>query len=488
MFMLLLCSMTFLTTSCSDEIAEAGMGAGQGAVNFKFLKITTYDIKDLEDIASVKITLEKDGERIELPSLQMTGSSDSLSSKAVFLNEGAYRLVRYLAFDNTATLIATTEPDKNNTFVVEAGQSSDFVMPVNVKNILAPNNLRNTLYAICTEAFGPDSSLWPATWNGKTEWLKWEGLEFETDEYDNPMYLVALTLDSAFKPMKKLSSAIVNLPSLENLIICDNNLEELPENFGVSKIGGIMIRNTNLSSLPESMKKMDLKSVFLQNNAFTSFPDIISAQPDMRSLDIIDENISEIPASIANLDQLTWLRIAGTQITALPDVFDKLFRISTLDISGNKNLSSLPATLKAVSYGNQSSYMRGIFADNCGFTSFPDELISPKYRTIHIRGNKITSINKADIESMTNLDCLILDNNSLNSFPQLNKENMRMLSLINTGLTAADVDRSGMPNLISKQTDMDGNKYEYDFLFFTQEQFDAIFGSNIFPNFLSDKF
>ncbi|MGL5921025.1 MAG: hypothetical protein ACRCZQ_11085, partial [Bacteroidales bacterium] len=117
------------------------------------------------------------------------------------------------------------------------------------------------------------------------------------------------------------------------------------------------------------------------------------------------------------------------------------------------------------------------------FTTFPDELISPKYTTIHIRGNKFTSINKADIESMTNLDCLILDNNKLSSFPQLNKENMRMISLINTGLTAADVDRSGMPKLISKHTDPQGNKYEYDFLFFTQDQFDAIFGSNIFPNF-----
>ncbi|MGL4332578.1 MAG: DUF4458 domain-containing protein [Bacteroidales bacterium] len=483
MFMLLLCSMTFLATSCNDDIAEVGMEANQGGVSFKFLKITTYDIKDLEDIASVKITLEKDGERIELPSLSMTGTSDSLTSRVVYLQEGAYRLVRYLAFDNTATLIATTEPDKNNTFVVESGLISDFVMPINVKNILAPNNLRNSLYAICTEAFGHDSSLWPATWNAKTEWGKWEGLEFELDEYDNPMYLSCLTLDSTFKPMKKLSSAIINIPSLENLIICDNDLEELPENFGVSKIGGLMIRNTNLSSLPESMKKMDLKSVFLQNNAFTSYPEVLSVQPDMRSLDIIDENISGVPATIANLDQLTWLRIAGTQITALPDVFDKLFRISTLDISNNKNLSVLPATLKAVSYGSQSSYMRGVFADNCAFTTFPDELISPKYTTIHIRGNKFTSINKADIESMTNLDCLILDNNKLSSFPQLNKENMRMISLINTGLTAADVDRSGMPKLISKHTDPQGNKYEYDFLFFTQDQFDAIFGSNIFPNF-----
>lgn len=486
MFMLLLCSMTFLTTSCNDEIAEAGMGANQGGVSFKFVKITTYEIKDLEQISTVKITLEKDGERIELPSLSMSGTNDSLSSRMVYLEEGAYRLVRYLAFDNTATLISTCEPEKNNTFVVESGNSTDYVMPINVKTILAPGNLRNTLYAICTEAFGPDSSLWPSTWNAKTEWSKWEGLEFETDEYDNPIYLVALTLDSAFKPMKKLSSAIANLPTLENLIICDNNLEELPENFGNTKLSGLMIRNTNLSKLPESMSKMDLKAVFLQNNAFTSFPDVISVQPDMRTLDIIDENISEIPASIANLDQLVWLRIAGTDITVLPDVFNSLFRISTLDISNNKNLSVLPSTLKATHYGNQLSYMRAVYADNCAFTQFPDELISTKYNTIMLRGNKITSLNKADIESMTSLDCLILDNNKLSSFPVLNKENMQMISLINTGLTAADVDRSGMPNLYSKAVDGNtGAEYTYDFLFFTQEHYDSIFGSNIFPNFLN---
>lgn len=483
MFMLLLCSMTFLTTSCSDELAEPGMGANQGGVNFKFIKITTYDIKDLEDIATVKITLEKDGERIELPSLSMTGTNDSLSSRMVYLQEGAYRMVRYLAFDNTATLISNCEPEKDNTFVIESGSALDFYMPINIKTILAPGNLRNSLYAICAEAFGPDSSLWPSTWNAKTEWLKWEGLEFETDDYDNPIYLVALTLDRAFKPMKKLSSAITNIPTLENLIIEDNDLEELPENFGNSKIGGLMIRNTKLSKLPESMAKMDLKAVFLANNALTSYPEVLSVQPDMRMLDIIDENISEIPSSISNLDQLTWLRIAGTQITALPDVFDKLFRISTLDITNNSKLSVLPSTLNATHYGSQQSYMRAVYADNCAFTSIPAELVSTKYNAIYLRGNKITSVNKADVESMTNLDCLVLDNNKLASFPVLNKENMRMLSLINTGLTSADVDRSGMPKLISNHTDPQGNKYEYDFLFFTQDQFDAIFGSNIFPNF-----
>ncbi|MGL5786984.1 MAG: leucine-rich repeat domain-containing protein, partial [Bacteroidales bacterium] len=444
-------------------------------------------IKDLQDIASVKITLEKDGERIVLPSLAMTGTSDSLSTATVFVNAGAYRLVSYKAFDNAANLISNCEPDKNNTFVVEASVTTDFVMPINVKTILAPNNLRSSLYAICTEAFGSDSTLWPSTWNANTEWVKWEGLEFELDEYDNPMYLVALTLDKNFAPMKKLASSIVNIPTLENLIICDNALEELPENFGVSKIGGLMIRNTNLKALPESMRKMDLKSVFLENNALTSFPEVICVQPDMRMLDIINENITEIPASIGNLDQITWLRISGTQITALPDVFDQLFRISTLDISNNKNLAVLPATLKMVNYGNQSSYMRGVYAGRCAFTSFPDALISPKYRQIDLSGNPITSINKEDIESMTNLDCLQLNDMNLSSFPKLDKENMRMLSLINTGLTAADVDRSGMPNLYSVHNGNDGITYTYDFLFFTQEQFDAIFGSNIGPE-LKEKF
>lgn len=486
--MLLLCSMTFLTTSCSDEVAEDGMGAGQGGVSFKFIKLTTYDIKDLQDIATVKITLEKDGERIELPSLNMTGTNDSLSSRVVYLNEGAYRMIHYKAFDNTAALISTCEPEKDNTFVIGKGESTDFFMPINVKTIMAPNNLRNSLYAICLEAFGPDSSLWPPTWNAHTPFKEWQGVEFELDEYDNPAYIVALTLDSTFKPMKKLASSIVNLPTLQNLIICDNNLEELPANFGDSRLEGFIIRNTKLSKLPESVRKMDLKAAFLQNNAFTEFPEVLCTQPDMRMLDIIDEKITEVPASIAKLQYLEWLRIAGTEITALPDVFNSLFRISILDISGNKKLSTLPATLKAVQYGTQASYMRGVFADNCGFTSFPDELISPKYRQILLRGNKITSINKADIESMTDLECLVLDNNKLSSFPKLDKENMRMLSLINTGLTPADVDRAGMPKLYA--VNVDGNtgiEYVKDFLFFTQEQFDDIFGSSLTPDFITNR-
>ncbi|MGL5318703.1 MAG: leucine-rich repeat domain-containing protein, partial [Bacteroidales bacterium] len=237
---------------------------------------------------------------------------------------------------------------------------------------------------------------------------------------------------------------------------------------------------------PTSMSKLDLHGVLLQGNKLTTYPEFIATQKNLNVLHLIDENISEIPATIATNTKLRSLVLRDLQLSSLPDVFDQLFRISTLDISGNKNITSLPASIQPLQFGNQLSYLHGLYAKNCGFTQIPQEVISSKFVQLNLSGNPLTSVSKADIEAMTKLDCLELNDIPFTSFPVVEKENMRMLSLINTGLTPADVDRTGMPNLYSVFTNSEGITSTYDFLFFTQEQYDAIFASNLAPHSLKD--
>lgn len=466
-------------TACSNDTDDIMPGATQGQIRFQFKKITTWGISDLQEMKSIKLVLTKDGERIITPSLTLSGSSDSLSTDLFILEQGSYEVVEYKTFAADASLLLDVELEDNKEFIIKAGNILDFSLQVKIKETIIQNNVRNSLFAICIEAFGPDSANWPPTWRNANPLKNWENIEFETDDYDNITALVSITLDKTFAPLKRLPSSIVNLPTLENLIITDNALEELPANIGESYITGLTIRNTNLSSFPASMSKLDLHGILLDGNKLTEYPKFLTSQKNLNLLHIYNEAITEIPAEIAQNGMLRSLNLCNLQLTSLPDVFDQLFRISILDISGNKGLETLPATIKVLQFGNQSSYLRGIYAKDCGFTQLPAEVISAKLRQIDFSGNPITSINKEDIESMTNLDCLQLNDMNLSSFPKLNKENMRMLSLINTGLTAADVDRTGMPNLYSVQHGNDGVTYTYDFLFFKQEQYDAIFGSNL---------
>ncbi|MGL4292807.1 MAG: leucine-rich repeat domain-containing protein [Bacteroidales bacterium] len=473
---LMFISILFLAVSCKDDDSVLKMKDGEGRMTFSFIRINGYSITDLTEIATVKITLEKDGIRTTLPSLQMSGMKDSISSDPYFLQEGNYRIVKYLTYDHTAALIAETIPTKDNTFSVVAAESEDFIMPIVVHDKIDKNNLLNTLYAICTEAFGEDRSLWPPSWNTDTELKDWKHLEFAEYEDGSIAYVEGLILDSAFAPMKKLSPAVVNLAGVKSLIIRDNALEVLPENFGALNIESLQISNTNLSTFPESSERLELYSVLLDGNKFTSIPEFLYDQKELRVLHVRNEMISEIPNDIANLVKLTSLNLNNLQITSIPDVFDALYRISTLDVSGNKLLSTLPASITPDHFGNQSSYLRAIHANGCAFTAIPQEVLTPKFQNLMFSNNQITSLNKEDLEKLVNMHTLYLSGNKLSSFPVLEMPSLRMLVLIGCGLTPEQVNREGMPNLYTSSVDGNtGEEFQYDFLFFTQDHFDSIF-------------
>lgn len=464
---------------CSCEKDIDGIPANHGEVSFRFDKITTYDaVNELTDIESIIIVLSKNEHDIILPSLLISGTNEMISTKLHALEEGTYKVKSYVAYDRNANIILESGKVKDNEFIIIAGQKIDFNMPIMVKDVIVPNNIKNVLLGICIDTFGPDTLNWKVSWRDNKDIDKWENIEFNYDEFNEIVGVLAVTFDDKFAEMTYLNPSIINLGSLESLVIRDNNLEFLPEEIGKMNIHSLTIMNTNISFLPESAKLLNLGDLTLKGNKFTEFPDVIPTLEDISLLTIIDENISSIPEEIGNLGKLRALTINGTNITSLPNVFDKLFRISTLNFSNNKNLTSLPATIKPERHGRQLSYLRAIHLNDCGFTSIPQELISPKFKLLSLGNNKITTVDKLSIESLPNLHTLVLDGNSLSSFPMINSESIAMLSLINTGLSRADVDSSGMPSLVTDRV-IDGITYSW--LLFTQEEYDLLFSTSI-PN------
>lgn len=473
---LMLFSIVFFAASCSDDDSVIRMKEGEGETTFSFIRINGYAISQMDQIASIKITLEKDGVQKELKSLPMSGTKDSISSESCLLEAGDYKVVKYRTFDQSASLLTEAFPQKDNEFTVVKGESGHFVMPIVVNHKLDKNNILNTLHAICLDGLGPDKSLWPKTWTKEHALEEWENIEFAEYEDGSIAYIEGLTLDSKFASMKKLSPAIVNLGALSSLIIRDNALEELPANFGQLNIKTLQISNTNLSTFPESTERLGLYTILLNGNKFTEFPEVFYSQTELRVLHILNEQIREIPERLSVFTQLTSLNLVNLQISSLPDIFDKLFRISTLDVSGNKQLATLPATIKADAFGVQSSYLRAVYAAGCGFTSIPDEVLTPKFKMLIFSDNNITNVEKEDLEALKNVHTLYLSGNKLTSFPDVEMPELRMLVLIDCGLTPDQVNREGMPNLYSISKDpATGVETKNDFLFFTQEQFDKYF-------------
>lgn len=468
------CLFLLSVASCKDDDSDALL-PNQGEICFQFTKITTYTLADLDDIATVKIMLEKGGVKIELPSLALTGNTELLSTGKVRLEEGHYTLLGYRAFGKDANLIENLDITltEENEFDVKSGEQQEYTLPVKVKTVVDPtNNYKNVLFALCKEVIGDDKSKWPPSWDVEKSLDTWAGLSFETDDYGNLLYITNLDIDGddnlpEFKHMKKLSRAIINFPSLVGLLIRNCDLEELPDNIGESKIASLTIENTNFSTFPKSFQNMKrLNSLLLKNNKVTELPESIGQIKTLRTIDIINEKVSVIPETIVNLTEIVSLRFMNTEISELPDVFDQLYKISTLDMRNNKKLKTLPPSIANTVVGEEGNrtrkYLRGMLLDGCSFTSIPKEVLNENMQLLSMSDNQIQTVTKEEIEAMPNLHTLILDGNKLSSFPSVSSGSLIMLSLIDCGLKTTDIDRSNLPGL--------------KFLFMTQEEYDEVMG------------
>lgn len=497
----LLCALAALlmVASChKDDGAEVYNPSLQGKIRFEFVRNNVYMLSSLDDISTVKVTLkDSDGKVFDLPSLKVEGNENLLYTPYVPLPAGVYCVTAYKCYDLQADLIEDLDIvlDKDNEFEVVAGEETGLSLPVHVKQVLTTSNLYNTLRGICLEILGDDESLWPKSWDfasGEIS-IDWAGLEFDTDANSNPTDVIGLVINGEleyvinsdtweqqlvslpeFKHMTVLPACISNLTKLQSIVVRNCDLEEIPAELEFSQISSLSVENTNLESLPDELGNMkSLTDVSLSSNKMSVFPECLTNVKTMEIFALQNEHITEVPASISNWgEHLVSLSIRNTDIASLPDVFDKLWHVSMLDFSGNGKLASLPPTiaLEKIPYDDNGHYsdtgITGINLNDCAFTAIPEAVQRARMLDLRLARNQITTVSKEALDRMPDLEVLVLDGNKLTSFPRLTNPRLSMLSLIGTGLTRDQVDLSGMPGLNPR------------YVFFTQQDYDAVFGTN----------
>lgn len=274
--------------------------------------------------------------------------------------------------------------------------------------------------------------------------LTWENLEFEVDDYGEISYLACIIFDGkTFPGMKKLPATVSLFPTLEGIQIMDiPEFEELPDNMDKSPLYSIMIMNTGFKAFPKNFEKMkNLRSLSVINSKLTELPIRLSELPEVRDVEISGNEIAEFPKELAEKWQkVVSLRMNDTKLTSLPENIFGMKKVSTFDFCDNQGLSNLPK------YRGDNTYMGGLFLDNCSFTSIP-EIANTRMRTLSLANNKITSVSQEVVNGLSDqLLTLILDDNKINSFPQMASSSLIELSLDNCGLTAIP-DLSKLPEL-----------------------------------------
>ena len=442
---LMFCATIFVGCSDDDNNGVTPLPEGQGEVTFKFVRNKVYTISTLEDMARLKVTLEKDGQKVTLPTIDLIGDIDSLTSSAVRLENGDYKVVKYTAYNNKGVQVQEAYLDDNNTLSVEHGVMQTFYFPVSIRFVYINNEIRNMLFGVCAEALGNDSTKWPKSWRVENEdLLTWENLEFEVDDYGEISYLACIIFDGkTFPGMKKLPATVSLFPTLEGIQIMDiPEFEELPDNMDKSPLYSIMIMNTGFKAFPKNFEKMkNLRSLSVINSKLTELPIRLSELPEVRDVEISGNEIAEFPKELAEKWQkVVSLRMNDTKLTSLPENIFGMKKVSTFDFCDNQGLSNLPK------YRGDNTYMGGLFLDNCSFTSIP-EIANTRMRTLSLANNKITSVSQEVVNGLSDqLLTLILDVNKINSFPQMASSSLIELSLDNCGLTAIP-DLSKLPEL-----------------------------------------
>ena len=129
LYCLMLCTALFTACSDDDDIQEA-LAEGQGEVIFTFERNQVYSITSLEEMVRLKVTLEKDGETITLPTFDLTGDEKAMTSEPIRLDNGVYTVKKYIAYNNKGVQVMEAYLESDNELVVEHESVTTFYFPI----------------------------------------------------------------------------------------------------------------------------------------------------------------------------------------------------------------------------------------------------------------------------------------------------------------------------------------------------------------------
>jgi Leucine-rich repeat (LRR) protein len=151
-------------------------------------------------------------------------------------------------------------------------------------------------------------------------------------------------------PLTSLPESIGKMNHIKSLMIYNTKITSLPESIcNLKTLNNLFFDYTALTHLPNELDKLvNLDRLILNKTRITSLPESICNLPKLRSLEIITGPLTSLPDNISNLKNLTRLHVIDTKITTLPESISKLEKISEIILDHNRNLNSLPDSIRNI--------------------------------------------------------------------------------------------------------------------------------------------
>ncbi|KAM2076407.1 hypothetical protein ACFX1T_039155 [Malus domestica] len=186
-----------------------------------------------------------------------------------------------------------------------------------------------------------------------------------------------------------------------------------------------------ICTFPAEVLDMDrsIRTIDLTNNKIVEIPMDISKLVNLQKLILAHNLIDRLPINLAKLESLKVMAFDGNRVTTLPDELGQLVRLEQLSISGN-SLESLPATIGSLrnlkllnvsknklkslpeSIGSCFS-LEELQADDNSIDELPESVCN----LIHVKSFCLDNNNVKKIPTNLLKDCKALQNISLHGNP-----------------------------------------------------------------------
>ncbi len=214
--------------------------------------------------------------------------------------------------------------------------------------------------------------------------LSLSGIDNLPPEFYELTHLTKLTIRHG---LNKIDDRIENFRSLEILNLIDVNLTKLPiEIKFCSNLREIRILNSKLDELPKELFELPrLQILVLKNN-----------------------QITRLPCDFEDNYSLKELNLKFNKISIFPDCMQRLYNLESLYLSGN------PLGLIQGKFNMDKGFrnLRTLSMSDCQLESIPTEL-TKNISYLDLSSNKIKDITFDDVQNMSKVTFLSLENNPL---------------------------------------------------------------------------
>jgi len=188
------------------------------------------------------------------------------------------------------------------------------------------------------------------------------------------------------------------------------------------EIETLILADNDLTEISESIDRLQsLKTLDLGHNLLASLPNNLGHIPGLRDfLYLHDNHLAALPPSLANLKDLRYLNISENRFTEFPESIAGMTGLLELRATDN-SIAYLPASIERL------TRLRELHLRNNQLTALPEAIVGLKeLRQLDLRGNPIEYLPEA-----------------LTLLPRLEKIDLRWVSTLRSSAVLAKLEASG---------------------------------------------